>query len=149
MRDSVLTQLLYPVICNKKTGKVENFVVFLVCAHPVFIDENRPMVSFKLTKNALSTAKMAKNIHVEERAHEVSVKTVIAAQNQKMRNFAVARGSTGGNPAEGQRLAVALEARASLQGNSKGILDKLNRMERYLAQAQNLIAQNYGEGLNF
>ena len=87
MRDSALTQMLYPRICNDK-GKVNNFVVFFICAHPVHPGKKHAAVTHLHTKNSLQQAKMARDIPVEEKTNSTTVAAAVGKRHQKLQNLA-------------------------------------------------------------
>ena len=142
MRDSALTRLLYPRICNN-LGKVETYVVFFVCAHPVDLNGKNPGVTYLHTKNALQQAKMCKLIPVVEKTNAIAAAEAVAVASLQLNNLATVAKSKG---RDYQRELVQLKKRADeLQRTNKGHLAKVSQMEKLLENAQQLISLNLGD----
>ena len=142
MRESALTRLLYPRICNH-LGKVETYVVFLVCAHPVDLSGKDPGITYLHTKNALQQAKMCKLIPVVEKTNAIAAAEAVAVASLQLDNLAAVAESKG---REYQRELVQLKNRADeLNRTNEGYLVKVSQMEKLLENAQQLISQNLGD----
>ena len=147
MRESVLTKVLYPRICNRK-GKVETCVVFFVCIHPVFVDQADRAISHLHTKNSLRKAKMARDIPVSEKSHTKTFAANIDAQHKHLLALVAAAKQGTDKDKETEAELETLKGQAqSLKKEKQGYLNKLTRMERYIAEAENIISLNLGDGV--
>ena len=142
MRNSALTQMLFPRICSDK-GKVNNFVVFFICAHPVHPGKKHDAVTHLHTKNALQQAKMARDIPVEEKTNSVTVAVAVGKLHQKLQNLAQVAQVEG---KQYQKKIEALQKQADvLIQDKKQHLEKVAQMEALLKTAQQLITKTLGE----